>query len=100
MCPRGLPGARIRVNDARFASKLSPADHTALQSTLNQCRPLLILRQVLDSELLEEGPHVGLDRIDAEVQLAGDHLIGGRSGERGFVLEGATEGEQDAALTG
>src|SRR5680860_514633 len=54
------------------ASELAAADRAALHRPLGQGNPLAILRQVLDPELPEEGAHVGLDRIDAELQLGGD----------------------------
>jgi hypothetical protein len=60
----------------------------------------LILRQVRNIELLEEGPHMGLDRVHAEVELLGDRLVGGRRGEGGAVLEGPTEGDEDPSLGG
>src|SRR5665811_547630 len=99
--PKPPRSYRIYVRSPWFlALELASADCAALQRPLDQGGALAVLRQILDAELLEQGAHVGLDRVDAELQLGGDRLVGRRRGEGRFVLEGAAEGEQDPALTG
>ena len=77
--------------------QVAGGDHAGLQRLGHQPRALLVLRQVLDAEALEQRAQVRLDRIDAEVQLAGDVLVGRRHREL-VVLVGPREGDEDLAL--
>src|ERR1044072_3353447 len=63
------------------ASNLAPPDDAPRQRPLDQGDPLAVLRQVLDPELLEERPHVGLDRVDADGPVFRARLVGGGGGD-------------------
>ena len=75
---------KLRTAATFFAlpTKLALGDQAALQRPLDERHALLVLRQVLDPELLEQGAQVGLDRVDAEVELVGDlPLVAGVANE-------------------
>ena len=85
----------------------SPLGGARAQSSRSVTRPLCSARStratrlrfcgsVLDAELLEQRPQVGLDRVDAQVQLLGDLAVGRRARERRAVLERAAERDQHA----
>src|SRR5215210_1101303 len=93
-----MPGEASGTRPGR--SEVALGDQTALHRPLGQGGALLVLREVAESELLEEGPQVGLDRVDAEVQLGGDVAVGRGGGEAGAVPEGTAERDEDAALGG
>src|SRR6476620_6585548 len=78
--------------------QLAPGDQAQGDGPLDELGPLLVLRQVLDVELLEQRPQVGLDRVDAQVELTGDLLVGRRRGEAGGVPVGAAQGGEHLAL--
>ena len=66
------------------ALEVARRDDAGLQRLGHEPRALLVLGQVLDAEALEERAQVRLDRVDAEVQLVGDVLVGG--GDRELVV--------------
>src|SRR3954447_12295757 len=66
--------------------QVPPADQAEPQHPLDELDPLLVLRQVLDAELLEQRAQVRLHRVDAEEELVGDLLVGRRGRVRVVVL--------------
>ena len=78
---RARSDGKVSAADAARADGLEVArrDDAGLQRLGHQPRALLVLRQVLDPEALEQRAQVRLDRVDAEVQLVGDLLVGRRA---------------------
>src|SRR3954468_2965206 len=58
--------------------ELPAADEAEPEDPLDELDPLLVLREVLDVELLEQRAQMGLHGVDAEEQLVGDLLVGRR----------------------
>src|SRR5882757_2177985 len=80
--PKVECSATLYVGGVEVARRYQPV----LKSHLDQSRALLILRQVVDAELVEKAPQVGLDRVEAHEQLVGDLLVGRRCRIGSLVL--------------
>jgi hypothetical protein len=52
--------------------EISVSNHATPQRSLDEPRPFLVLRKVLDSELTAEHAQVPLDGVDAQEELRGD----------------------------
>src|SRR4051794_35000367 len=72
--------------------------HSGLEGELDELRALGVVRQLADSEALEEVVQARLHARDAQGHLVGDLLVGGRRGERAAVAVGAAEGDEHGAL--
>jgi len=66
----------VSAHPGALPSEVAFRDEAELQGHLDQPRPLLVLRQVLDTEFVEQRPQVRLDRVDAQEQLFGDLRAG------------------------
>ena len=86
----GASAAAPRLQVAR-------GQHAGLQRLGHETRALLVLRQVLDAEALEERAQVRLHRVDAQMQLARDVLVGRRHREL-VVLVRPCESDEHLAL--
>src|SRR6476659_2818849 len=95
----GVPRGRMSVG---WSTRLEiPArDDAEREGPLDELRALLVLREVLDVELLEEAAQVGLDGIDAEEDLSGDLQVGGRGRVGRLLLVRPAQRRQDLPLGG
>src|SRR6476661_2092442 len=90
----GVPRGRRSVG---WSTRLEiPArDDAEREGPLDELRALLVLREILDVELLEEAAQVGLDGIDAEEDLSGDLQVGGRGRVGRLLLVRPAQRRQD-----
>src|SRR5688572_20024450 len=79
-------------------SEIPAADQAEPEDAFDQLDALLVLRKVLDLELLEQQAQLGLHGVDAEEQLVGDLLVGGRGGVRVVVLVRPAQRRDDLPL--
>src|SRR5919107_1750572 len=78
-------------------SELVLLDHALDQRDRGEPGPLLVLREVVELEALEEHAQMRLDRVDAQVHLVRDRLVGRGRGIRG-ILEWTAQRDQNLAL--
>src|SRR5918999_5807734 len=105
MPPWSAPAAAAPSHPGWRTSHLPADDSVSLRHDALQQRDrgepgaLLVLREVLEPEALEQRAQVRLDGVDAERDLLGDLLVRQRGGERG-VADRAAERDEDLLLRG
>src|SRR4051812_1711575 len=76
-----------------LSGEVARRDQPDLQSALRERRTLLVLRDVTESERVEERAQVGLDGLHAEHQLLGDLSVRCRDGELTLAVRAAERNE-------
>jgi hypothetical protein len=80
------------------SSGLVRQDQTGLQRHLGEARSLLVLRQVLETELVEQDSQMRLHGVEAEAQIVGHLPVGWRRGVVPVVPVGPAQRDEHRTL--